>query len=178
MDVKPKKPDAKLLARNTDLDTAVAKSKNTPADTKALTAASKELEAANKALGAAMKASHKALEKAVKVGKDATKGPAPVPIPYPVFAKLEKETRGAVKLTEKALKVREKAQKKVDKVLDAQGKVLSKFANSKGDEAAALAGLVSAKAKAKGQFQQFSFDVKFEGKNVARAFDLMLHHDE
>ena len=34
------------------------------------------------------------------------------------------------------------------------------------------------KTKGKAEFVNFSFDVKFEGKNVARAFDLMLHNDK
>ncbi len=32
--------------------------------------------------------------------------------------------------------------------------------------------------KGKAEFVNFSFDVKFEGKNVCRAFDLMLHNDK
>ncbi|HSP78552.1 MAG TPA: PAAR-like domain-containing protein [Myxococcaceae bacterium] len=34
------------------------------------------------------------------------------------------------------------------------------------------------KTKGKAEFVNFSFDVKFEGRNVARAFDLMLHNDK
>lgn len=49
---------------------------------------------------------------------------------------------------------------------------------STGDEAGTLFGVVSNKVKGKAEFVNFSFDVKFEGKNVARAFDLMLHNDK
>ena len=50
---------------------------------------------------------------------------------------------------------------------------------STGDEAgSAGGGVVSNKIKGKAEFVNFSFDVKFEGKNVARAFDLMLHNDK
>jgi len=49
---------------------------------------------------------------------------------------------------------------------------------SSGDEAGALLGVASNKIKGKAEFVNFSFDVKFEGKNVPRAFDLMLHNDK
>jgi hypothetical protein len=38
--------------------------------------------------------------------------------------------------------------------------------------------VVSSKTKGKAEFVNFSFDVKFEGKGVARALDLMLHNDK
>lgn len=49
---------------------------------------------------------------------------------------------------------------------------------STGDEAGALLGVASNKIKGKAEFVNFSFDVKIEGKNVPRAFDLMLHNDK
>ena len=50
---------------------------------------------------------------------------------------------------------------------------------STGDEAGtAGGGVVSGKIKGKAEFVNFSFDVLFEGKNVTRAFDLMLHNDK
>ena len=55
----------------------------------------------------------------------------------------------------------------------------SNFRMSTGDEAgSAGGGVVSNKIKGKAEFVNFSFDVKVEGKNVARAFDLMLHNDK
>jgi hypothetical protein len=38
--------------------------------------------------------------------------------------------------------------------------------------------VASNKIKGKAEFVNFSFDVKFEGKNVPRAMDLMLHNDK
>ena len=43
---------------------------------------------------------------------------------------------------------------------------------------ALVGGVVSNKIKGKAEFVNFSFDVKFEGKNVPKAFDLMLHNDK
>ena len=55
----------------------------------------------------------------------------------------------------------------------------SNFSTSTGDEAGtAGGGVVSGKIKGKAEFVNFSFDVKFDGKNVARALDLMLHNDK
>ena len=39
-------------------------------------------------------------------------------------------------------------------------------------------GVASSKTKGKAEFVNFSFDVKVEGKNVARAMELMLHNDK
>jgi hypothetical protein len=49
---------------------------------------------------------------------------------------------------------------------------------STGDEAGSLLGVASNKIKGKAEFVNYSFDVKFEGKGVARALDLMLHNDK
>jgi hypothetical protein len=50
---------------------------------------------------------------------------------------------------------------------------------SSGDEAgSAGGGVVSNKIKGKAEFVNYSFDVKVEGKGVARAMDLMLHNDK
>ena len=50
---------------------------------------------------------------------------------------------------------------------------------STGDEAgSAGGGVASNKIKGKAEFVNFSFDVKFEGKNVPRAIDLMFHNDK
>jgi len=55
----------------------------------------------------------------------------------------------------------------------------SHFCTSTGDEAGtAGGGVASGKTKGKAEFVNFSFDVKIEGKNVARAMDLMLHNDK
>lgn len=54
----------------------------------------------------------------------------------------------------------------------------SNFKMSTGDEPGIGNGVISNKIKGKAEFVNFSFDVFFEGKNVVRAFDLMLHNDK
>ncbi|RKH28739.1 DUF4150 domain-containing protein [Corallococcus sicarius] len=94
-----------------------------------------------------------------------TPSPAgPVPIPYPNIAKSSDTAKGTKKVT-------------------VEGNPLcvkdSNFSTSTGDEAGtAGGGVASSKTKGKAEFVNYSFDVKVEGKNVARAFDLMLHNDK
>lgn len=88
----------------------------------------------------------------------------PVPIPYPNIARSADSASGAKKVK-------------------ADGQPLcikdSNFSTSTGDEAGtAGGGLASSKTKGKAEFVNFSFDVKAEGKNVPRAFDMMLHNDK
>ncbi len=176
MDLKPQKPQKKLFGKLKPLDEAIAKSKDTPADTKALEQANKELAAATKALGAAMEKSHKAYDTMYKTMPDVTKPPSPagpIPIPYPNFSKLEKEAKGATQNTEKAHKKLEKVHKKLIKLIDQQIKVLKPAAtDSKSNEATTMKGLVSAKNMGKAKFTAWSADVKVEGKNVTRFCDL------
>ncbi|MCI0400221.1 MAG: DUF4150 domain-containing protein [Gammaproteobacteria bacterium] len=94
-----------------------------------------------------------------------TPSPAgPVPIPYPNIAKSSDTAKGAKKV-----------------ICDGNPVCVkdSNFSMSTGDEAgSAGGGVVSNKIKGKAEFVNFSFDVKFEGKNVPRALDLMLHNDK
>lgn len=98
---------------------------------------------------------------------DVCKTPAPpappIPIPYPNIAKSSDTAKGA-------------------KSVKADGNPVcvkdSSFMMSTGDEAGALFGVASNKIKGKAEFVSFSFDVQIEGKNVPRAFDLMLHNDK
>jgi hypothetical protein len=94
-----------------------------------------------------------------------TPSPAgPVPIPYPNIAKSSDTAKGTKKV---------KCDGNSTCIKD------SNFSMSTGDEAgSAGGGVVSNKIKGKAEFVNFSFDVKFEGKNVARAFDLMLHNNK
>jgi hypothetical protein len=88
----------------------------------------------------------------------------PVPIPYPNIAKSSDTADGSqtVKCDGNPICLKD-----------------SNFRMSTGDEAgSAGGGVVSNKIKGKAEFVNFSFDVKVEGKNVARAFDLMLHNDK
>jgi len=94
-----------------------------------------------------------------------TPSPAgPVPIPYPNIAQSSDTADGA-------------------KSVKADGNPIcvkdSNFKMSTGDEAgSAGGGVASNKIKGKAEFVNYSFDVKVEGKNVPRAFDLMLHNDK
>lgn len=98
---------------------------------------------------------------------DVCKTPAPpappIPIPYPNIAKSQDTSQGTTTV---------KCDGNPTCVKD------SNFMVSVGDEPGSLFGIVSNKVKGKAEFVNFSFDVKFEGKNVARAFDLMLHNDK
>ncbi len=99
---------------------------------------------------------------------DVCKTPAPpapfVPIPYPNIAQSSDMAQGTKQVT-------------------AGGNPIcvqdSNFSLSSGDEAgSAGGGMLSSKIKGKAEFVNFSFDVQFEGKNVPRSFDLMLHNDK
>ena len=95
---------------------------------------------------------------------DVCKTPAPpVPVPYTNIAQSSDTAQGAstVKCDGNPVCLKD-----------------SNFMISSGDEAGALLGVASNKIKGKAEFVNFSFDVKFEGKNVPRAFDLMLHNDK
>ncbi|WP_163782542.1 DUF4150 domain-containing protein [Myxococcus vastator] len=94
-----------------------------------------------------------------------TPSPAgPLPLPYPNVARSADTAQGS-------------------KTVVVEGNPLcvkdSHFSTSTGDEAGtAGGGVVSGKTKGKAEFVNFSFDVHVEGKNVARALDLMLHNDK
>jgi len=94
-----------------------------------------------------------------------TPSPAgPIPIPYPNIAQSTDTAKGTKKVK-----------------CDGQSTCVkdSNFSMSTGDEAgSAGGGVASSKIKGKAEFILFSFDVKFEGKNAVRAFDLMLHNDK
>jgi hypothetical protein len=98
---------------------------------------------------------------------DVCKTPAPpappIPIPYPNIAKSSDTADGSknVKVDGNPVCLKD-----------------SNFSTSTGDEAGSLNGVASNKIKGKAEFVNFSFDVKIEGKNVARAMDLMLHNDK
>ena len=87
----------------------------------------------------------------------------PIPIPYPNIAQSSDTDKGAKKV---------KADGNPICVKD------SNFSKSNGDEAGTNKGVASGKNMGKAEFILYSFDVKVEGKNVPRAFDLMLHNDK
>jgi hypothetical protein len=87
----------------------------------------------------------------------------PVPIPYPNIAMSSDTDKGSKKVK-----------------CDGNPICLkdSNFSRSSGDEAGVNKGVASGKNMGKAEFVNYSFDVKVEGKNVARALDLMLHNDK
>ena len=88
----------------------------------------------------------------------------PIPIPYPNVAMSTDTAKGSKKVKMDGNPVCTKD---------------SNFRMSTGDEAgSAGGGVVSNKIKGKAEFVMFSFNVKVEGKNVTRAFDIMLHNDK
>jgi hypothetical protein len=94
-----------------------------------------------------------------------TPGPGgPIPIPYPNIARSADTAKGSKKVS-------------------VQGNPVclqdSNFSTSTGDEAGtAGGGVASGKTQGKAEFVNYSFNVKFEGKGVARALDPMLHNDK
>lgn len=88
----------------------------------------------------------------------------PIPIPYPNIARSADMASGSKKV-------------------EVEGKPVclkdSNFSTSTGDEGGtAGGGVASNKTKGKAKFVNYSFDVKIEGKYVARALDLMVHNDK
>ena len=91
-----------------------------------------------------------------------TPSPAgPIPIPYPNIAMSSDTAKGTKKVKCDGNPVCVKS---------------SNFKTSTGDEPGSIGGVVSSTTKGIAEFVNYSFDVKFEGKNVCRAFDLMLHN--
>lgn len=85
----------------------------------------------------------------------------PVPIPYPNVGQAANGSGGPKKV-------------KVDgKMPMVKG---AKYTMTSGDEAGTAGGVVSSKFKGEAEFMLYSFDVKFEGKNVCRLGDAMFHN--
>ncbi|MCY1031913.1 DUF4150 domain-containing protein [Corallococcus sp. BB11-1] len=88
----------------------------------------------------------------------------PIPLPYPNIARSADTAKGSKKVS-----------------VEGNPACLqdSNFSTSTGDEAGtAGGGVASSKTKGKAEFVNYSFNVKFEGKGVARALDPMLHNDK
>ena len=85
----------------------------------------------------------------------------PVPIPYPNLGKASDTSKGPKKV---------KCDGKMPMVKGA------KYFMSTGDEAGTLGGVISGKFKGECEFMLYSFDVKFEGKNVCRMGDPLFHN--
>ncbi len=86
----------------------------------------------------------------------------PVPIPYPNIAKSSDTAKGPKSVT---------IEGKMPAVKGAQ------YQTSTGDEAgSAGGGVMSSSTKGPAEFMMYSFDVKFEGKNVCRLGDPLFHN--
>jgi len=85
----------------------------------------------------------------------------PIPIPYPNIGK-SSDTSGGPK------KVKTDGQMPM-----VQG---ATYSMTSGDEAGSAMGVISNKIKGVAEFMLYSFDVKFEGKNVCRLGDALFHN--
>lgn len=85
----------------------------------------------------------------------------PVPIPYPNIGMASMTTKGAKKV---------KTDGQMPMVKGA------KYSMTSGDEAGSAGGVVSSKIKGEAEYMMYSFDVKFEGKNVCRLGDPLFHN--
>ncbi len=90
-----------------------------------------------------------------KVGKPT------IPIPYPNTGKSKDTVKGP------------KSVKTDGEMPMVKG---AKYSKSSGDEAGNRKGIASRKIKAECEFMMYSFDVKFEGKNVCRLGDPLFHN--
>jgi len=87
----------------------------------------------------------------------------PVPVPYPNIGKASDTSGGPPTV-------------KVDGEMPmTKG---ATYMKSSGDEAGSAGGVVSSKIQGACEFMMYSFDVKFEGKNVCRLGDPLLHNDK
>ena len=85
----------------------------------------------------------------------------PIPIPYPNIGMSSNTSKGPKKV---------KTDKKMPMVKGA------KYSMTTGDEAGTAGGVISSKFKGEAEFMLYSFDVKFEGKNVCRMGDPLFHN--
>lgn len=87
----------------------------------------------------------------------------PVPIPYPNIGQSSNTSAGPTTVTTDG---------QMPMTKDA------KYMISSGDEAGSAMGVMSNKIKGPCEFMMYSFDVKFEGKNVCRLADPLFHNDK
>lgn len=85
----------------------------------------------------------------------------PIPIPYPNIGKSSDTSKGPKKV---------KTDKKMPMTKGA------KYSMTAGDEAGSATGVISSKVKGEAEYMLYSFDVKFEGKNVCRMGDPLFHN--
>ena len=92
---------------------------------------------------------------------DVCKLPNNIPVPFPNIGKSSDTSKGPKSV---------KTDKKMPMVKSA------KYTTSTGDEAGVKKGIISGKVKGECEFMNYSFDVKFEGKNVCRLGDPLFHN--
>lgn len=87
--------------------------------------------------------------------------PSPVPIPYPNIGQASDTSQGPSTVT-----------------TDGQMPMVkgAKYTKSSGDEAGVAGGVMSSVNMSECEFMMYSFDVKFEGKNVCRLGDPLFHN--
>jgi hypothetical protein len=85
----------------------------------------------------------------------------PVPIPYPNIGQASDTSSGPSSVTTDG---------QMPMTKDA------KYSTSSGDEAGSATGVISSKVKGVCEYMMYSFDVKFEGKNVCRLGDPLFHN--
>ena len=88
-------------------------------------------------------------------------GPSIVPIPYPNLGKASDTSKGP------------KSVKTDGKMPMVKGAL---YSTSTGDEPGVAKGIISGKIKGVCEYMMYSFDVKFEGKNVCRLGDPLFHN--
>ena len=88
-------------------------------------------------------------------------GPAVVPIPYPNIGMASDTSKGPKSV-----------------ITDGKMPMVkgAKYSTSSGDEAGVAKGVISSSTKGECEFMMYSFDVKFEGKNVCRLGDPLFHN--
>ena len=87
--------------------------------------------------------------------------PSPVPIPYPNIGQASDTSQGPTKVKTDGMMPMVKG---------------AKYSRSSGDEAGTLGGVISSINMSFCEFLLYSFDVKFEGKNVCRLGDPLWHN--
>ena len=110
--------------------------------------------------------SHKKSGGTSPVFPDVCKTPSPggpIPIPYPNMGRSSDVANGSKKVKIQGTPALLKG---------------SNYKTSTGDEPGSAGGVVSGKTKGKCEFILYSFDVKFEGKNVCRMGDILTHNDK
>lgn len=88
-------------------------------------------------------------------------GPSTVPIPYPNIGFSSDTSKGPKSV-------------KTDKKMPMVKKAV--YSKSTGDEPGTLKGVVSSDVMGECEYMMYSFDVKFEGKNVCRMGDPLFHN--